>query len=586
MSAPLRNILAIGDDHYFQSVDWNIQSRDILTFGKNAISSIPDFSGFDAICILISHPSEAHLGAEILEILKTNQDERPIILIASNLRMQMNLYTDALNLGVSAIFPKEEYSFQTLQPKIQIVIDCFLPVSVIKLIFPLPQEIENQISHFFESMSGNEPCCYAIQGERGSGKNYVLERLKRHKPDLTFHFINCEFEVILKAIPPNTVIVVTGIEASVALVQEQLSLLLQKAQKVIFLLESDFNEVAQQGFISLDLVNYIEASNRIEIPALKTRLDDLQTLIQLLLEDSTVCPRYLKAYFGKTSDEVFDKSVLALFSAYHWPLNLTELRETVQSAIAQVTITVPDNTSPVAYNFLPRRIVYGKADGIIKWNPRKESAKVFLDDLEEELKNSIHNTWESIEKSTLQSEKLLRQKLRRYHDEYAYPDFFDGKRYPGIFQKFGASLFIGFDSKSKSFFDRLHTHMYPMLKKFPFTLSDNHKITGFDQSQILLDFLGRARIICFLFCADFISGQDGIHKELFAYLREKRSDQHLFSIITRPCQWPEIESMLGTILPNNRKPLSLNKNNFLEAIINEIIENEIQQVMQMQKFKN
>lgn len=586
MSAPIKNILAIGDDQYFQSVDWNIQSRDILTFGKNAISSIPDFSGFDAICILISHPSEAHLGAEILEILKTNQDERPIILIASNLRMQMNLYTDALNLGVSAIFPKEEYSFQTLQPKIQIVIDCFVPISVIKPVFPLPQEIENQISHFFSSMSGNEPCYYAIQGERGSGKNYVLERLKQHKPNLTFHFINCEFEVILKAIPPNTVIVVTGIESSVALVQEQLSLLLQKAQKVIFLLENDFDEVVQQGFISLDLVNYIEASNRIKIPALKTRLNDLQTLIQILLEDSTVCPRYLKAYFGKASDQVFDKSILDLFSAYHWPLNLTELRETVQSAIAQVTITTPDNRSPIEYNFLPRRIMYGKAGGANKWNPRKEDAKVFLDDLEEELKNSIHNTWESIEKSTLQSEKLLRQKLRRYHDEYAYPDFFDRSSYREIFQKFGASLFIGFDIKSKSFFDRLHTHMYPMLKKFPFTLSDNHKITGFDQSQILLDFLGRARIICFLFCADFISGQDDTHKELFTYLREKRSDQHLFSIITRPCQWPEIEPMLGTILPNNRKPLSLNKNNFLEAIINEIIENEIQQVMQMQKFKN
>ena len=173
MPVSKKSILAIGDDQYFQSVDWNIQSRDILTFGKNATSSIPDFSSFDAICILISHPSEAHLGAEILEILKTNQDERPIILIASNLRMQMNLYTDALNLGVSAIFPKEEYSFQTLQPKIQIVIDCFVPVSVIKPVFPLPQEIENQISHFFESMSGNESCCYAIQGERGSGKNYV-----------------------------------------------------------------------------------------------------------------------------------------------------------------------------------------------------------------------------------------------------------------------------------------------------------------------------------------------------------------------------------------------------------------------------
>ena len=593
MMSPKKRILAIGNEDYLQSLEFDLciekipfdsslkekNQRRVLT--ANLLQENPSI---DAICIAMDDTSEIELVKELCQYI-LYLHEKALILLANNLRMDRGLYIWALEHGVTAVFAKDEVSFQDLEARIMGVIDVFIPPSQdvkIPLSFPYAsKELKIQVEQFFDTVSQNDTFSYAIQGEPGIGKHHLIRNLESVTIS-PIKYVNCDLDIDSESFDPNMILVISELELSVRYIQEQLLNLLSRAIKIIFIVRHDFEDICKlQDAIHPDLIGFVRSASKIILPPLRDQLNNLEIYIDLLLRDKTICARHLSNYFCQPAQSVFGSEILELFKQYSWPGNFNELREIVQFTLTKAEIIHQSTVTPLTKELLPTRVLYQqKGQSSLALLSRKAKVEQFFSDLNKAL---ILADQKLDELFYGQSEQLIRHKLRQFHDEFS--DVLVTRASPGIFHFFKIALMICYDMNSKEISNQFQKHIKLLEERYPLEISNNQPGGGDDISQTIHERLSKSSIICLLICVDFMYGieDEKTHKQIFDYLQNLRKPhQQVFSPIAKECSLDGYRSLLGEIIRPNGKAINLHDD--LDRVLTSICDTSIRNALDQLKF--
>ena len=190
-----------------------------------------------------------------------------------------------------------------------------------------------------EPGAGKRTIAWEIHNERGKKKPYVLVDVASA--------IDIEFRAALMGTNADLVEAMTGrkriqladhatlavADADKLTPQDQalLTSFLKEGRKkytgikVIVTLNQPFDTLLQSGGISADLGAYLEKFERIEVPALRDRLEDIPSLVATMVKE-------LAGSMGKSVKEI-DPNVSHILSQGQWPGNVRQLLGVVGKAM-------------------------------------------------------------------------------------------------------------------------------------------------------------------------------------------------------------------------------------------------------------
>lgn len=180
----------------------------------------------------------------------------------------------------------------------------------------------------------------------------------------------------------------------------------------------------------------------IQIPPLRDRKEEIIPLINYFLE--TLCAKNGHPLFGKNAEKAFAKPTLELLLNYHWPGNIRELRQMIQSTIIETAFKGKSIVDP---ELLPQRFfspptlfidqkiqneekVVSTNNTPFNWRTEQQTAFNQLSRIEQVLISTGGRKDEAAKSVGIKNDQLLRYKIKSYYAKY--PDLFDN--FPIVFK--------------------------------------------------------------------------------------------------------------------------------------------------------